>query len=713
YEYNNGTTTTTKTFNDGSQLITKRDDKTGKIVSQKTVVDGKTTSESRGYSSSMDGGGPELTDNVLKAARERVAKQDTANYGIALQAKVDERRANGDTTSVVDIEKELIKEIRSGKTLEEVTRTATASTSAIRNAERNQAIDEYMRIHPESTVEQAGKIIDENLFYSDKSYNDQHNVFFRTNEDGSIQYTFKDEDGNIVRGEGSFFEEYVDSLTDEEKEYYNLSKNLLNNNDAKNYTGKNAIREKNPEIDKWNKILSGSNLKSAKEWQSNLENIDKAVSAGKLQTSYWQGLAKKAGVDAFEDIEQELKDLKNDCENALVLAAEKADELKTVSKELIDIDDQLNSLKDTMNSLLSELSSLPPRPKPDYEEWDDEKGHHIAGPTNYWEILQWDNNKKRLDKAIAENKKAQDDLNAQAKEKINRKNELVSFCKKYSNLIKLASVSQTKERTSPNGPPDDDDSDGEQKTEPKTEAPTVPNLEDTTESQLQIYEQLTTEQLELIANALQEFANTNNLTVDSLLLDEANSEKLVELLLAIDGIPKDLKILIEQGDRVATQSLLNSIFTGERNNIVGLNESAVDTLHTYLNDVAVSRGLTLEQLVNDSNNHEVLRASLQGYNDVSKEFKGLTSAAIRDEVIAVNDGNGIDSLSEGQVSIVRDYTSNLAKRENMTVEDYYGSNTIENDFTALSKSSILMNNLSHYSSGKLSETLTKLLTRNN
>ena len=49
----------------------------------------------------------------------------------------------------------------------------------------------------------------------------------------------------------------------------------------------------------------------------------------------------------------------------------------------------------------------------------------------------------------------------------------------------------------------------------------------------------------------------------------------------------------------------------------------------------------------------------------------------------------------------------------MTVEDYYGSNTIENDFTALSKSSILMNNLSHYSSGKLSETLTKLLTRNN
>ena len=290
------------------------------------------------------------------------------------------------------------------------------------------------------------------------------------------------------------------------------------------------------------------------------------------------------------------------------------------------------------------------------------------------------------------------------------KDKLVAFCDKYSNLIKLASVVPLKDDSPPGGLPPGGDGDPDKPK--KTEPPTTPDLHDTTEDQLKIYEQLTAEQLELIARALQEFADTNNLTVDALLLDTANSEKLINLLLEIDGIPEDLKTLIKDGDREATQRLLNSVFTGERSNIVGLNESAVDTLHTYLNNVAQSRGLTLDQLINDEKNSELLKTSLQGYGDVPGQFKELTSAAVRDEVMAINDGDGIDSLSDGQITIVREYTASQAGRRNMSIEDYCDSNTLVDDFSALSKSSILMNNLSYYSSGKLSETLTKLLLRN-
>ena len=102
---------------------------------------------------------------------------------------------------------------------------------------------------------------------------------------------------------------------------------------------------------------------------------------------------------------------------------------------------------------------------------------------------------------------------------------------------------------------------------------------------------------------------------------------------------------------------------------------------------------------------------LNSYGEVAKQFMGLTPVAIKDEVIAVNDGNGIQDLSDGQVSIIRKYTDNVATSGNMGIEDYYSSNTIENDINILSKSSVFMNNIKNYSSEGLNKILVNILSK--
>lgn len=233
-------------------------------------------------------------------------------------------------------------------------------------------------------------------------------------------------------------------------------------------------------------------------------------------------------------------------------------------------------------------------------------------------------------------------------------------------------------------------------TKATTLAPSSKKLVNNAKEQLENYQKMSMNDLKTIADNLTKFSISEGKTLDSLLSDVNYTEKLKNTILKNQNVSNELKKLIEVGENDITQKILISIFNGSLPNVVGLDSNTVITLKKHLNNIASTNNITLDNLINDKNNTELLKSSLRQFGDVSNYVSTLNDTNVKEQILNVYDGsmNNIDSSS---VNVIRNYVDVVAQNKNTNSESLLtGNNSIANEIQNLGKASLFANSVSQY-----------------
>ncbi|MBR4261286.1 MAG: hypothetical protein IKQ33_04990 [Clostridia bacterium] len=244
--------------------------------------------------------------------------------------------------------------------------------------------------------------------------------------------------------------------------------------------------------------------------------------------------------------------------------------------------------------------------------------------------------------------------------------------------------------------------------EPPTEP--LPELPDNTQDQMNYYQDLSIGDLSDISDNLTKFAETNNLTVQELLSDEKNAEKLVEYLGTLGVLSEDLKKLINEGDPVKTQALLKNIFTGKEATVVGLDSLTKNVVINKLNTLAASNNTTIADLLSKEENAALIRKELSGYSDIASKLKSISAENMKSQLSNIYDGDGVDDYSGSTLKTLKDYIDAASKNNNQSVEEYLQSDASVKNMQNLGKTSVLLNTLSGFDDKTLMESLQSFIT---
>ncbi|MBR4261479.1 MAG: hypothetical protein IKQ33_05990 [Clostridia bacterium] len=243
--------------------------------------------------------------------------------------------------------------------------------------------------------------------------------------------------------------------------------------------------------------------------------------------------------------------------------------------------------------------------------------------------------------------------------------------------------------------------------ETPTEAPKLP---DNTQDQMKYYQDLSISDLSDISTNLSKFAETNKLTIQELLFDENNAEKLVEYLGSLGVFNDELKKLIKEGDPVKTQELIKNIFTGKEANVVGLDSVTKSVIINKLNTLAESNNTTLSDLLTKEDSVSLIRGELSGYSDIVSKLKTISSDNMKSRLSSIYDGDGVDDYSGSTLKTLKDYIDEASNKNNQSVEEYLQTDASVTNMENFGKTSVLLSTIGGLDDKTLIDSLRSMLS---
>ena len=279
-------------------------------------------------------------------------------------------------------------------------------------------------------------------------------------------------------------------------------------------------------------------------------------------------------------------------------------------------------------------------------------------------------------------------------------------------LISMGELDDDVSKKRPKRPPKDEDGGGDGGGNPgdgNTPPPDANQLVDNSKEQLEGYKNVTMNGLDSVVSDLAKYASEQGKTVEELLTNKDYSENIKNLLLQNQNIPSELKQLITDGSSEVAQTTIKNILEGKQLEIIGLNENTLITMKAYLTAVANSNNITVEQLLNDPANSNILKDSLKNISAVKNEISGLDDSGILEKLVNVYDGNNIASSNANAVEIMRNHIDTVATANNVTSEEILETNTMSNEIKQLGRFSIFAENLNGYSGDSIISILKNLI----
>ncbi|MBR1385228.1 MAG: hypothetical protein IJ568_00190 [Bacilli bacterium] len=468
--------------------------------------------------------------------------------------------------------------------------------------------------------------------------------------------------------------------------------------------------------------LGTGNEKKSQEFSENaktvLDSVDKITSMLNDSSTIWKGTGKKEAEAFAEELKNEASELSTAVE-LLKKVAENVDLMAKLSKEMMEeqaLQEFYEQKEIETEQAIAALGSPPEETITYYDSKAQERKSYTNPAYSAYMATKRALEAKR-DKFIAEKEKHKA-LAIQKDEEIIKYEKAIETVQNA--VKKVNDANKGKKSTNNNnnnnyggGRNNSGGSSGsggsgnnENKTTPQTEVP----KEDTTQRQMEYYKSLSFEQLGLISEYLAKLAETNKITVETLLTDKNYSGILASTLGSIEYLPSELVKLINEGDVAATQALVYDIFTGEKPEVVALNDYTKSSLYTYLTGVAEDNKTELSSLITNEQYDKVIKSSLSSYGNVVTTLAGLNDTAITEKVTDVYDGNNIEQLDDGEVNIIRDYTEIMAIKNDTSADEYLANKNLPNDYKDLGKTSVFANTVKDFSFDKMKSVLLSLFT---
>ena len=233
-------------------------------------------------------------------------------------------------------------------------------------------------------------------------------------------------------------------------------------------------------------------------------------------------------------------------------------------------------------------------------------------------------------------------------------------------------------------------------------------------------EDLDIKDLDGVVDSLIDMAKEKGKGIDEILNDETTSEELKKLLLSSPYITDELKSLLNTLDSGAIRQTMLSIMKGEKTEAFELNALNVGIVYAYLMQIAGENGITVEQLLLDSQYTEILKTTLGEFSDVVdiiKQWDELPATEYQEQLLKIYDGDGINDLKPGAVNIIRTFSeyisdaTEIACEELLTNTNY--AEVLKSATQQFGKTAIYMNAASNFSTEGMAETINGILTGKN
>lgn len=174
-------------------------------------------------------------------------------------------------------------------------------------------------------------------------------------------------------------------------------------------------------------------------------------------------------------------------------------------------------------------------------------------------------------------------------------------------------------------------------------------------NQIKLYEKMSMEGMEGLAAELVKTAASLGITVDELLSNSKYATKLHSILLKSSYLSDELKAEINSSSGAVTQEVLRDIFNGKHPSIVGLNNDTASIYLAYLQSIATTNNISVEDLVTDEKYKDILKQTLTDFSKIPEMFEGVTGEELVNRALDIYDGKNISNYDENAVTIVRTY----------------------------------------------------------
>lgn len=156
-----------------------------------------------------------------------------------------------------------------------------------------------------------------------------------------------------------------------------------------------------------------------------------------------------------------------------------------------------------------------------------------------------------------------------------------------------------------------------------TEPPQDPN-EDSLTLRLREYKQLSMSDLDAITKELIRCAGEKNMSIYELLYNSENATLLAEIIKNNPNIGAELKDILLSDDEIISQMALKSLYKGENNDLLKIDNNNKKILLDYLNDIVKIKNTTI---------NDVLLNSPDSIKECLKDFGSITESLNSDSVV--------------------------------------------------------------------------------
>lgn len=183
--------------------------------------------------------------------------------------------------------------------------------------------------------------------------------------------------------------------------------------------------------------------------------------------------------------------------------------------------------------------------------------------------------------------------------------------------------------------------------------------------------------------------STDSISLDSYLTNENYSKYLKEIILS-SNISEDLKNIVFNLDAKTIQITLKEFFYNNKNVFTNVSKSI--TYH-YLNAIANSKGITLNEFINNNYTNDVL---LELDDASTKLENAILDDNLQTTLLSIYDGNTTD-ISNYSIEFIKKSVDVVASKNNISVETLLNSenykNMLNDEFVEISKATSMINNI--------------------
>ena len=515
------------------------------------------------------------------------------------------------------------------------------------------------------------------------------------------------------------------------KEKAELEKNKKDILESENKEKINKAVEKKTYIDgklkDINDLFGNGNLEQVKQFKEFLINTISKSPLLNIDLSQYSG----ESAEAYKRLISELKEKTGIIiENANVaeVAAELIEkQLIPALKRLVEIDEEREpkrlelekALKD-YDSFISKKPSETISVEVTIKEHTNQDGkvvpeHKENVDTTNEEYTKWlkekkvkDDNILILTEAIERLDKEGEELKEKCLLILGKEDKLDALIKEFKNKIKNPRVPSGSNNPPPGGdnkPPVENPP-----TEPGIIGPTSPTLElpDNTQEQLNYYKELSINELHQIFLLLDEFCTSNNITIQELLFDKKNCGLLCDMIESSNLFKDELRILVKDGNQIKTQQLFRDIFMGKQN-FMGISDTTASFFLDDLNTIANEKNITVQELLSDVKYVPDIKNSLSITKDIVLGLKDIPQDTLKDQLIKIYDGDGVDNYNENLILRLRKYADDNSANANIDIINYLNSDNAVTDYNNLGKVSVILDTIQNCDDEKYLEALNNII----